>query len=96
MNTATILYYFSEFLFTRYREVDQSGRAVRYFFLWPYSPILGLDRLRETFRFISVTRSRTAGRTPWTGDQLVARPLLPAPDVCDDEVSKMNGFDRGN
>jgi hypothetical protein len=23
----------------------------------------------------SVTRSRTVGRTPWTGDQLVARPL---------------------
>jgi hypothetical protein len=49
-----------------------------HFFLWLYSPILGLGRLHETFRFISVTRSRTVSRTPWTGDQLVARPLLPA------------------
>jgi hypothetical protein len=30
------------------------------------------------------------------GDQLVARPLLTAPDDCDDEVGGMNGFDRGN
>jgi hypothetical protein len=36
-----------------------------------YSPILGLGRLHETFRFISVTISRTISRTPWTGDQLV-------------------------
>jgi hypothetical protein len=36
----------------------------------------GLGRLYETFRFTSFTRSRTVGRTPWTGDQLVAR-LLP-------------------
>jgi hypothetical protein len=50
-----------------------------FFFLWLYSPILGLGCLHETFRFISVTRSRTVGRTPWTGDQLVARPLLTAP-----------------
>jgi hypothetical protein len=34
-------------------------------------PNSGLGRLHET----SVTRSRTVGRTPWTGDQLVARPL---------------------
>jgi hypothetical protein len=47
-----------------------------YFFpLWLYSPILGLGRLHETFRFTSVTRSRTVNRTPWTDDQLVARPL---------------------
>jgi hypothetical protein len=31
----------------------------------------GLSRLHENFRFTSVTRSRT----PWTGDQLVARPV---------------------
>jgi hypothetical protein len=53
-----------------------------FFFLWLYSPILGLGRLHETFRFISVTKSRTVGRTPWTGDQLVARPLLTAPGDC--------------
>jgi hypothetical protein len=34
------------------------------------------------FRFISVTRSRAVGRTPWTGDQLVARLLLTAPGDC--------------
>jgi hypothetical protein len=31
-----------------------------------------LGRLLETFRFTSVTRSRTVGMTPWMGDQLVA------------------------
>jgi hypothetical protein len=35
----------------------------------------GLGRLHETFRFTSVIRSRTVSRTPWTRDQLVARPL---------------------
>jgi hypothetical protein len=68
-----------------------------FFFLWLYSPILGLDRLHESFRFISVTRSRRVGWTPWTGDQLVARHLLTAPGDCEDgEVGSMNGFDRGN
>jgi hypothetical protein len=58
---------------------------------------LGPGRLHETFRFISVTRSRTVGRTPWTGDHLVARPLLTAPGDCNDgEVGGMNGFGRGN
>jgi hypothetical protein len=50
-----------------------------YFFLWLYSPIFGLGRLHKTFRFISVTRSRTVGWTPLTGDQLVARPLCVCP-----------------
>jgi hypothetical protein len=27
-----------------------------------------LDRLHESFRFTSVARSTTVGRTPWTGD----------------------------
>jgi hypothetical protein len=49
--------------------------TVAIFFLWLYSPNSGLGRLQETFRFTSVNRSRAAGRTPWTGDQLVARPL---------------------
>jgi hypothetical protein len=67
------------------------------FSLWFYSPILVLGRLHETFRFISVTTCRTVGRTPWTGDQLVARPLLTAPGDCDDgEVGGMNGVGRGN
>jgi hypothetical protein len=66
-----------------------------FFSLWLYSPILGLGRLHETFLFISVTRPRTVGRAPWTGDQLVARPLLTAPGDCDDgEVGGMNGFGR--
>jgi hypothetical protein len=54
---------------------------------------LGLGRLHEPFRFISVTRFRTVGRPPWTGDQLVARPVLTAPGDCD---GGMNGFGRGN
>jgi hypothetical protein len=67
------------------------------FLLWLYSQILGLGRLHETFRFISVTRTRTGGRTPWTGDQLVARPLLTAPGGFDDrEVGSINDFARGN
>jgi hypothetical protein len=43
-----------------------------------------------------VTRSRTVSRTPWTGDQHVARPLLTAPDDSNDgEVGRMNGFLAG-
>jgi hypothetical protein len=66
------------------------------FFLCIYSPILGLGRLYETFRFIPISRSRTVSRTPWTGDQLVARPLLTASVDCDDEVGGMNGFGKEN
>jgi hypothetical protein len=62
-----------------------------------YCSILGLGRLHKTFRFISVTRTRTVSSTPWAGDQLVARPLLTVPGDCDDgELGGMNGFDRGN
>jgi hypothetical protein len=67
------------------------------FFLWLYNPILDLGRLHETFRFISVTRSRTVSSTTWTAEQLVARTLLTAPGDCDDdEVGGMNGFGMGN
>jgi hypothetical protein len=38
-------------------------------------PNSGLGRLHETFRFTSVTRSKSVSWTPWTTDQLVARPL---------------------
>jgi hypothetical protein len=48
-------------------------------FLWLCSPILVLGRLLETFRLISVTRSRKVGRIPWTGDQLVSSPLRVCP-----------------
>jgi hypothetical protein len=41
-------------------------------FLLALQPNSDLGRLHETFRFTSVTRSRTIGRTPWRGDQLVA------------------------
>jgi hypothetical protein len=70
----------------------------KFFFLCLYSPILGLGRsTKKNFRFISVSRSMTVGRTPWTSDQLVARPLLTVPGDCDDgEVGGMNGFGRGN
>jgi hypothetical protein len=37
--------------------------------LWLYSPLLGLGH------FYSVLSLYTIGRTPWTGDQPVARPL---------------------
>jgi hypothetical protein len=37
--------------------------------LWIYSPLLNLDR------FFSLLILHTVGRTPWTGDQPVARPL---------------------
>jgi hypothetical protein len=42
-----------------------------HFFPLALEPNSGLGRLHKTFRFTSVTRSRTVGRTPWTGDQLV-------------------------
>jgi ABC-type molybdate transport system permease subunit len=45
------------------------------FFLLALEPNSGLGHLHETFRFTLVTISRTVGRTPWTGDQFVARPL---------------------
>jgi hypothetical protein len=45
------------------------------FFTLALQPISGLGRLNGTFLFTSVTRSRTVGRTPWTCDKLVARPL---------------------
>jgi hypothetical protein len=69
-NTA-VLPIFSYEIFRRYSSL--------FCFLWLYSPMLGLGRLRETFRFISVTRSRTVGRAPWTSDQVVARPLSVCP-----------------
>jgi hypothetical protein len=50
-------------------------KVYTFFSLWLYNPILALGRLHKTFHFISVTRSRTVGRTPWTGDQLITRPL---------------------
>jgi hypothetical protein len=37
-------------------------------------PNSDLGCLRENFRFTSVTRSKTVGRTTWTGDQFVTRP----------------------
>jgi hypothetical protein len=38
-------------------------------YLWLYSPLLGLGR------FFSFLIFYTVGRSPWTGDQPVARPL---------------------
>jgi hypothetical protein len=70
---------------------------ITYFSCDSTAQFLGLSHHQETFRFISVIRSRTVGRTPWMGDQFVARPLLTAPDDYDDgEVSGMYGFGRGN
>jgi hypothetical protein len=36
---------------------------------------LGAQGIHETLRFTSVSYFKTVGRTPWTGDQPVARPL---------------------
>jgi hypothetical protein len=80
------------------KDIDTLVLVLIFSFLWLYSPILGPGRLHETFRFISVTRCRTVSRTPWMGDQLIARHLLTAPGECDDsgEVGGMNGCARGN
>jgi hypothetical protein len=43
-----------------------------FFFLGATAPILALAYLHETLRFLELKR---VGRTPWAGDQLVARPL---------------------
>jgi hypothetical protein len=51
------------------------GNKKTLFSLLALQPNSGLGRLHETLSFTSVTSSRTVGRTPSTGDQLVARPL---------------------
>jgi hypothetical protein len=81
-----------------YPTVIPLAHLLFFFFLWLYSPTLGLGRLHETFRFISVTRSRTVSRSPCTDDQLVARPLITTPGDCGDdgEVDGVNGFGRRN
>jgi hypothetical protein len=77
--------------------LTQESDLYAFIFLWLYSPIVGLGGLHKTFRFLSVTRSRTVSRTPWTGDQLVARPQLTAPGDCDDdgENGGMPGYCQG-
>jgi hypothetical protein len=40
-----------------------------YIYLWLYSPLLDLER------FFGFMIFYTVGRTPWTGDQPIARPL---------------------
>jgi hypothetical protein len=56
---------------------ELSNQLGMLFFSLVLQPNSVLGRLHETFRFTSVTRctSRTVSMTPWTGDQLVARPL---------------------
>jgi hypothetical protein len=86
------------------QKIHEKTQKIQIFFpLWLYSLILGFGHLHETSRFISVTRSRTVSRTPWTGDQLIARHLLTAWGGCDDddddddgEVGGMYSFGRGN
>jgi hypothetical protein len=46
-----------------------------FFFLWLYSPNQALAASMKLSVSPHLTRSRTDGRTPLTGDQLVARPL---------------------
>jgi hypothetical protein len=40
----------------------------------PFLAPTGVWGIHETFRFTSVSLSGTVGRTPWTSDQLIARP----------------------
>jgi hypothetical protein len=47
-----------------------------YLYLWLYRPLLELGR------FFSLLILYTVGRTPWTGDQPVARPL----PICVHEI----------
>jgi hypothetical protein len=49
--------------------VYSSGSSSLSKYLWLYSPLLVLGR------FFSLLIFYTGGRTPWTGDQPVARPL---------------------
>jgi hypothetical protein len=44
-------------------------------FFIPFSAPTGAWGIHETSHFTSVSLSRTVGRTPWTSDQLIARPL---------------------
>jgi hypothetical protein len=47
-----------------------------FFFLWRYSPNLGLGLPPSNSPFhFGLLELKTLGRTPWAGDQLVARPL---------------------
>jgi hypothetical protein len=80
LNSQPFLHFHELKIFTPKR-TKETAKVV---FAWPYfnfspplalQPSSGLDRLHETFRLTSVTRSRTVGRTPWKGDQLVTRRL---------------------
>jgi hypothetical protein len=60
-------------------------------------PNLSLGHLHETFRFTSVTRPRTVGRTTWTGDQPIARPLpthrtTQTQYKCTQDIYALSGF----
>jgi hypothetical protein len=52
--------------------VNRSVYAGIFFFPLALQPNSGLGRHHENFRFTTVTRSRTVGRTPRTDDRLVA------------------------
>jgi hypothetical protein len=72
----TILLFEREKLFLAlYGAATVIGELINIFFPLALQPNFGLGRLHGTFPFTSVTKFTTVGRTPWTGDQLVARPL---------------------
>jgi hypothetical protein len=58
-----------------YREATVIGLRVILFFLFPFLAPTGAWGIHETSRFTSVSLSKTVGRTPWTSDHLIARPL---------------------
>jgi hypothetical protein len=84
-SSCTIIQNFSSTLYSLDADSDVKWRLknMHLTFLrstFPPSPLAlqpnsGRGHLHETFRFTSVTGSRTVGRIPWTRDKLVARPL---------------------
>jgi hypothetical protein len=46
-----------------------------FIFLFPFFAPTGAWGIHETSRFTSVSLSRTDGKSPWTSDQLIARPV---------------------
>jgi hypothetical protein len=67
-----------------------------FFPLWLHSPILGLCRFHETFRFISVTIGQSAGHIGRVMSSSQGLCVSAPGDYDDGEVGGMNGFGREN
>jgi hypothetical protein len=69
------VYDYTTFVYIVYISFLQQEFNRNFFFSLALQPNSSLGPLHKTFRFTSVTGSRTVVRTSWTGDQLVVRPL---------------------